>query len=309
MDETTRMLELLNASFPRLATMDPLDGRAAADERIRPATNLDDVAATDDGVVDAGTHGIPIRTYHPREWRPDAPTTVYAHGGGFLHGSIAGHDGFCRRWARATGATVVSVDYRLAPEAGPGAGARRRDRRGGLGRRGRARGARAPPRGRQLGRQRRGLARRSASAIAARARSSHRCCYYPFLDPTMSSESHRARATGYFVTSELLAHYWRTFLGERPGRFDADVTPLAVDDLAGLPPAIVVTAGLDPLCDEGADYARRLRSAGVPVTLRHHPDQFHGFLTIPGYGPGISAAEILWSDLRSLTSPDPKDRR
>ncbi|WP_240747554.1 alpha/beta hydrolase, partial [Microbacterium sp. K33] len=121
MDETTRMLELLNASFPRLATMDPLDGRAAADERIRPATNLDDVAATDDGVVDAGTHGIPIRTYHPRERRPDAPTTVYAHGGGFLHGSIAGHDGFCRRWARATGATVVSVDYRLAPEAGPGA--------------------------------------------------------------------------------------------------------------------------------------------------------------------------------------------
>lgn len=308
MDETTRMLELLNASFPRLATMDPLDGRAAADERIRPATNLDDVAATDDGVVDAGTHGIPIRTYHPREWRPDAPTTVYAHGGGFLHGSIAGHDGFCRRWARATGATVVSVDYRLAPEAGPGAA---RDDviaaadwavEAGLGAHGLLLAGDSSG-GNVAAGAAIGLRDRGASPVVAQV------LLYPFLDPTMSSESHRARATGYFVTSELLAHYWRTFLGERPGRFDADVTPLAVDDLAGLPPAIVVTAGLDPLCDEGADYARRLRSAGVPVTLRHHPDQFHGFLTIPGYGPGISAAEILWSDLRSLTSPDPKDRR
>lgn len=308
MDETTRMLELLNASFPRLATMDPLDGRAAADERIRPATNLDDVAATDDGVVDAGTHGIPIRTYHPRERRPDAPTTVYAHGGGFLHGSIAGHDGFCRRWARATGATVVSVDYRLAPEAGPGAA---RDDviaaadwavEAGLGAHGLLLAGDSSG-GNVAAGAAIGLRDRGASPVVAQV------LLYPFLDPTMSSESHRARATGYFVTSELLAHYWRTFLGERPGRFDADVTPLAVDDLAGLPPAIVVTAGLDPLCDEGADYARRLRFAGVPVTLRHHPDQFHGFLTIPGYGPGISAAEILWSDLRSLTSPDPKDRR
>ncbi|PRA80258.1 alpha/beta hydrolase [Microbacterium sp. MYb66] len=308
MDETIRMLELLNASFPPLATMDPFDGRAAADDRIRPATNLDDVASTEDVVVDAGTHGIPIRTYHPHERRPDAPTTVYAHGGGFLHGSIVGHDGFCRRWARATGAVVVSVDYRLAPEAGPGAA---RDdvvaaavwavdtglAAHGLVLAGDSSGG--------------NVAAGAAISLRDRGRSPvvAQVLLYPFLDPTMSSESHRTRADGYFVTSELLAHYWRTFLGERPDRFDADVTPLAVDDLAGLPPAIVVTAGLDPLCDEGADYAGRLRSAGVPVTLRHHPDQFHGFLTIPGYGPGTSAADILWSDLRSLTAPDPKDRR
>lgn len=308
MDETTRMLELLNASFPRLATMDPLDGRAAADDRIRPATNLDDVASTEDVVADAGTHGIPIRIYHPHERRSDAPTTVYAHGGGFLHGSIAGHDGFCRRWARATGAVVVSVDYRLAPEAGPGAA-----RDDVLAAADWAVDAGLAAHGLVLAGDSSGGNVAAGAAIGLRDRGENpvvaQVLLYPFLDPTMSSESHRARATGYFVTSELLAHYWRTFLGERPGRFDSDVTPLAVDDLAGLPPAIVVTAGLDPLCDEGADYARRLRAAGVPVTLRHHPDQFHGFVTIPGYGPGISAAEILWSDLRSLTTPDPKDRR
>ncbi|MCE0509898.1 alpha/beta hydrolase [Microbacterium sp. KKR3/1] len=308
MDETTRMLELLNSSFPALATMTPLEGRAAADSRIRPAANLDDAVSTDDRTVDAGTHDIPIRVYHPRVVHRDAPTTVYAHGGGFLHGSIAGHDGFCRRWARATEATVVSVGYRLAPEAGPGdarddvvavvdevmsAGLADRgillagDSSGGN----IAAGAAVV------------LRDRGASPVVAQA------LLYPFLDPEMSSDSHRTRASGYFITSELLAHYWRTFLSDHPDRFDADVSPLAVDDLSGLPPAVVVTAGLDPLCDEGAAYALRMREAGVPVILRHHPDQFHGFLTIPGYGPALGAAEILWSDLRSLITSDPKDHR
>ncbi|WP_337001699.1 MULTISPECIES: alpha/beta hydrolase [unclassified Microbacterium] len=308
MDETTRMLDLLNATFPPIASMSPLDGRAAVDARIRPATNLDDVASTHDAVVHAGTHDIPIRTYHPHRLRTDAPTTVYAHGGGFLHGSINGHDGFCRRWARATDAVVVSVGYRLAPESGPGAA---RDDlvaavdavvASGL-----------APHGTVLAGDSSGGNVAAGAAIALRDRGASpvvaQALLYPFLDPTMSTPSHRTRADGYFVTSALLAHYWRTFLGGRIDHIDADVTPLAVEDLSGLPPTIVVTGGLDPLCDEGGEYARRLRASGVPVLLRHHPDQFHGSLTIPGYGPGISAAELLWSDLRSLTDPDPKDHR
>jgi acetyl esterase len=287
--------------------MEPLEGRAAADARIRPATNIDDVASTADVVVDAGTHSIPIRAYHPLERRPDAPTAVYAHGGGFLHGSIAGHDGFCRRWSRATGSAVVSVDYRLAPEAGPGAAlddmvaAVEWTVDAGL-----------AAHGVVLAGDSSGGNLAAGAAIRLRDQGKSpavgQVLLYPFLDPAMSAESHRTRATGYFVTSELLAHYWHTFLGGRTRRFDPDVSPLAVDDLTGLPPAIVVTAGLDPLCDEGADYVQRLRAVGVPVVLRHYADQFHGFLTIPGYGPGISAAEILWSDVRSLTSSDPKDR-
>ena len=308
MDETTRMLDLLNTTFPPIASMSPLDGRAAVDARIRPATNLDDVASTLDEVVDTGTHGIPIRTYLPHRRRPHAPPTVYAHGGGFLHGSIDGHDGFCRRWARATDAVVVSVGYRLAPEWGPGAA---RDDlvaavdavvASGL-----------APQGVVLAGDSSGGNVAAGAAITLRDRGASpvvaQALLYPFLDPTMSTPSHRTRADGYFVTSALLAHYWRTFLGDRADRIDAAVTPLAVDDLAGLPPAIVVTGGLDPLSDEGREYARRLRAVGVPALLRHHPDQFHGFLTIPGYGPGISAAEMLWSDLRSLTTPDPKDHR
>ena len=308
MDETTRMLALLDSTFPPVASMTPLDGRAAVDGRIRPATNLDDVASTRDATVRSGVHDIPIRIYHPHRARPEAPITVYAHGGGFLHGSIDGHDGFCRSWARATDAVVVSVGYRLAPEHGPGA----------------ARddvvavvdevvGSGLATHGVVLAGDSSGGNVAAGASIALRDRGASpvvaQALLYPFLDPTMSTPSHRTRADGYFVTSALLAHYWRTFLGDRAGRIDADVTPLAVDDLSGLPPTIVVTAGLDPLCDEGGEYARRLRAGAVPVILRHHPDQFHGFLTIPGYGPGRSAAEILWSDLRLLTTTDPKDHR
>lgn len=305
MDETTRMLELLNESFPAIHTLSPLDGRAAVDARIRPAGNLDD-AATEDTAVDVGTHTVPLRIYRPASLRSDAPVTVYAHGGGFLHGSIAGHDGFCRSWARGTGTVVVSVEYRLAPESGPGAArddvVAAVDAAASLG---------LAAHGVILAGDSSGGNVAAGAAIALRDRGDSpavgQVLLYPFLDPAMASESHRTRAHGYFVTAELLGHYWQVFLGDDPERFDADVTPLAVDDLTGLPPAVVVTAGLDPLSDEGALYAERLRDAGVPVVRRHHPDQFHGFLTIPGYGPAASAAALLWSDVHTLTPSPAKE--
>lgn len=306
MDETTRMLEMLNATFPPVAAMSALEGRAAVDARIRPAANLDDVASAVDEQVDADDHSIRVRVYRPHDAASDAPTTIYAHGGGFLHGSIEGHDGFCRSWAKATRSVVISIDYRLAPEAGPGDA---RDDAVAVVDWARARGLAAN--GVVIAGDSSGGNVAAGAAIALRDRGDRpavaQVLLYPFLDPTMSTESHRLRASGYFVTADLLAHYWRTFRGDSPDHFDPDVTPLAVADLAGLPPAIVVTAGLDPLSDEGADYAHRLRDAGVPTLLRHYPDQFHGFLTIPGYGPASSAATTLFSDLTALTTTHQKD--
>lgn len=132
---------------------------------------------------------------------------------------------------------------------------------------------------------------------------------YPFLDPSMSSHSHLTRAEGYFVTGTLLAHYWRIHLGDDFAARASDpmATPFASTDLSAMPPSIVVTAGLDPLSDEGIEYARRLRTAGASVLHRHFPDQFHGFFTIAGYGPARSASDILWSDLRALIHPHSKD--
>ncbi|GAA4488012.1 alpha/beta hydrolase [Microbacterium panaciterrae] len=299
MNETERLLGLLNETFPDLAAMPPADARAAADSRVRPAPNLDDVARVDDVSIEAGAHVIPTRTYHPHTRVVGAPATVFAHGGGFLHGSIASHDGFCRRWARNTGAPVISVEYRVATEAPPPAA-----RDDVLAAVCWAQDHGIADHGLVLAGDSSGATLAASAAVALRDRGdttvTGQVLLYPFLDPSMSTESHCTRGVGFFVTDRLLAYYWRTYLAGRSAN-DPDVTPLAVDDLTGLPPAIIVTAGLDPLRDEGELYAQRLHDAGVPVVLRRHPDQFHGFLTILGYGPAASAAELLWSDIRTLS--------
>jgi len=290
------MLELLNSTFPDLAAMTPDEARAAADARIRPAPNLDDVARTEDHTL-ATAHGpLRVREYHPHAPEQGSPVTVYAHGGGFLHGSIESHDGFCRRWASQTGMRVVSVDYRLAPEHRPADAA---DDVAVAARWA----ATTTPHGNVV------IAGDSAGATAAlgaalRLRSDagvHTTALvaaYPMLDPTCSSESHRTRATGFFVTHRQLRYYWSVALADRiPAPED---TPWLGDDLEGLPATIVVSAGLDVLTDETRAFAARLRGAGVPTTLRHFPDQFHGFLTMAGYPPGEAAREVLFSDLRAL---------
>jgi acetyl esterase len=304
MDETRRMLELLNAGFPDITGLDPLAARALVDARVRAPDNLDDVAAAHDETI---AQDVPVRVYEPHTRRPGAPATVFVHGGGFLHGSIASHDGFCRRWAKHTASVVVSVEHRRAPEHRAPAGAEdvaaaiEWTADAGLG-------DGVVVAGDSSGGN---LAAVAALMFRDRGDSPLRglVVAYPFLDPAMDTASHRTRAQGYFVTSGQLRYYWETYLGGPVESAEVDwrISPLQAD-LAGLPPAIVVTAGLDPLCDEGRAFAARLREAGVPVLHRHHPDQFHGFLTIPGYGPGRAAAELLWTDvIDTLTAPAPQE--
>lgn len=303
MDETQSMLATLNASFPDIARMDPLAARAAVDARIPVPQNPDDSAEADDVLVPAEHGGIPVRIYHPRTHSPAAPATVYAHGGGFLHGSIAGHDRFCRLWAAGTGSTVVSVAYRLAPEhaapapvtdvvavaewlAASDAGSR----------------------GLVLAGDSAGANIAAAAAIALRDNGSNpvtgQVLIYPMLDPHMRSESYRLRGEGYFITARALRFYWENYLGGPVHEAEADwrFMPQAAEDHSSLPPSITITAGLDPLGDEGRSYAALLRQSGITALHRHYPDQFHGFLTMPGYGPGASAREILWADFTRLFS-------
>lgn len=304
MDETRRMLDLLNAGFPDIAGLDPLEARAVVDARVREPDNLDDVAGTRDLVVG---HGVPVRVYEPHTRRPRGPVTVFVHGGGFLHGSIASHDGFCRRWARGTDSVVVSVEHRRAPEHRVPAGAEDvaaaiewaadADLGDGVIVAGDSSGG--------------NLAAVAALMLRDRGDSPLRglVLAYPFLDPAMDTASHRRLAHGYFVTGRQLRYYWETYLGGPVDAADLDwrVSPLRAD-LDALPPTIVVTGGRDPLCDEGRAFAARLQDAGVPVLHRHHPDQFHGFLTISGYGPGRAAAELLWADvLDTMTTPVPEE--
>ncbi len=301
MDDTRSMLAALNGSFPDIASMHPLDARAAADSRVTPTPEPGIVASADDVTVQTAGGDIGARIYRPHAPLEAAPLTIYAHGGGFLHGSIASHDRFCRAWAAQTGSTVVSVDYRLAPEhVGP-----------------------APvndvvavtewalatglaPHGVVLAGDSSGANLAAVAAIVLRDQGESpvvgQVLIYPFLDPTMSSESHRRLAEGYFVTGRLLRFYWETYLGGPLGASAPDwrVMPLAAASHSDLPPSITITAGLDPLADEGREYAALLRRSGNEALHRHYPEQFHGFLTIPNYPPAAAAQELLWSDIAEL---------
>lgn len=293
MNPTEAMLKILNETFPDLTAVSPLEARALAEARIREPSNLSDVARVEDSEIN---QSLRVRQYIPHVIDPDIPVTVYAHGGGFLHGSIASHDGFCRRWSRGTGSRVVSVGYRLAPDVrGPAPvddfltaceWAQSISPDAGLIVAGDSAGA--------------NLAAVAALEYGGAPSSPVRgqVLLYPFLDPTMRSESYVANAEGYFVSAKLLAYYWNCYLGDGVDRDSVGprINPALAASHAGLPPAIVITAGLDPLRDEGKSYANTLSESGVSVIWRHYPDQFHGFATIPDYAPGESARSLLWED-------------
>lgn len=305
MDETRQMLELLNGSFPDIAGMSPLEARTAVDARVRLPDGLDDVVTTSDAIVPTGTHELRVRVYRPRATRHGIPATIYAHGGGFVHGSIASHDGFCRRWTQGTDSVVVSVDYRLAPEHSAPAPVEDVVAAADW-----AVAAGLADAGLVLAGDSAGGNLAAVASIVLRDRGDSRLrgqvLLYPCLDPSLSSESYRSRGEGCFITSRAMRFYWQTYLGTSALDEVRDwrINPLLASELGGLPPAIVVTAGLDPLCDEGREYARRLAADGTPVVERHYPGQFHGFLTIVGYGPAAAGTALLWSDFHRLSHPE-----
>ena len=127
---------------------------------------------------------------------------------------------------------------------------------------------------------------------------------YPAIDPSFETDSYHRYGTGYFNTTAAMRWYWHQYLGTETV-FDPPylVAPARADSHADLPPAIIVTAGLDPLHSEGCDYARRLRNAGVHVVHRDFPGLFHGFMTFQSFPPATLARELICGDLRGLLEP------
>lgn len=283
--EVRAVIDLATANFPPLGTeiTDIAEVRAFFAARPRPPVSPLPVAR----VRDEDADGVPVRVYD-QAVHEDAPVVLYCHGGGFVLCDLDSHDGFCRTIADATGAVVVSVDYRRAPEhpfpAAP------EDAYTAL-----LWTAKTYP-GRRIA-----VAGDSAGAnlatvltLLSRDRGgpgiAYQALYYPMLDPTCSRPSHRQNGQGYFLTSDHLRWYWDRYLPDPADRAHPYAAPLARTDLSGLPPAYVVTAGLDPLRDEGLAYAQALTAAGVPVEARHYAGMFHGFLTMAAALPEAAAA-------------------
>ncbi|MFR9805044.1 alpha/beta hydrolase [Pseudonocardia sp. RS010] len=252
-----------------------------------------DGVATRDLLVGGAAGRLPARVYDPGVGA-GAPLVVYLHGGGWVTGSVAVADRPCREIAAASGAVVVSVEYRRAPETpfpGPvedalAATAWAAEHAAELG----GDPARLVVAGDSAGGN---LA--AATALMARDRGgptiARQVLVYPVLEPPdpVAHPSYAENAEGFMLTAADMAWFWAHYLDG--AAVVPEAAPLRAPDLAGLPPASIAVAGLDPLRDEGIVYAERLRSAGVDVRLREWEGLVHGFLWMAGELP--QAADLV----------------
>ena len=257
-------------------------------------------------LVASGPHGpIPMRLYRPfgTGAADILPALVYYHGGGWVIGDLDTHDVVCRQLANRAGCAVVSVDYRLAPEhkfpaavddafaallwVASEAAALRLD-----------------PSRLAVGGDSAGGNLTAVTTLRARDAGftglRYQILIYPATDFAGTYESQARHEEGPILTRTNQAWFRGHYLRSDADLADWRASPLRAASLAGLPPAYVLTAGHDPLCDEGEAYAARLEASGVAVTRRVFPGQIHGFLTM---GRMIGAADIAIAEIGDALKP------
>jgi acetyl esterase len=263
-----------------------------------------EMASAGDRTVPGPAGDIPVRVYVPTGEPGPRPVLVYFHGGGWVIGDLDTHDATVRAVAEASGATVVSVGYRLAPEDPfPAAiddclAAVRWvvDNAADLG---------VDPGRLALGGDSAGgniAAIAAAELTGAGVAVRFQLLVYPVTDGTMGHPSIDENAEGYFLTKDTMDWFWEQYVGVDGDRTAPRVSPMHLPDgvLPGLPPALVITAEYDPLRDEGEAYAARLEAAGVDVTAHRYDGMIHGFFSMRDLVPeGKVAIEEAGEALRA----------
>jgi acetyl esterase len=228
---------------------------------------------------------IPLRLYRPLgSAAPDVlPVLVYYHGGGWVIGDLDTHDTLCRELANGSGCAVVAVDYRLAPEhrfpaAFDDALAATRWVRAN------AAELRLDASRLAVGGDSAGGNLAAAVALAARDAGdlpiAWQLLIYPATDQRRGAPSHTTNGQGYLLTRDSIAYYHDHYLPDPRDDLDWRASPLLHASHAHLPPALVITAGYDPLRDEGTAYAQKLSEAGTTAALVGFERQIHGFITM-----------------------------
>lgn len=283
---------------------DPVATRVANSELTRTVAQSDIRVGGVTAVSVPGPAGvIPARHYRPpaAEGREHtaAPLLVFYHGGGFVFGDLESHDSVCRLICRDAGLHVLAIDYRLAPEH-PAPAAVDDAHAAYLWARQHAAELGADPRRVAVGGDSAGGC--LAAVVTRQARDagdplpSLQWLIYPVTDFRGLARSRTLLGDGFLLTRHDMDWFESTYLaGSGLDLTDPRVSPLLVDDLAGLSPALIVTAGFDPLRDEGAEYATRLREAGVVVDHRRMGSMIHAFmnLNVLGGGVGRAIAEVI----------------
>ncbi|MGC0151445.1 alpha/beta hydrolase [Chromobacterium vaccinii] len=296
---------------PRIAdflAMLPAGGDGASLDDARRATvqdlsalqgPLQAVARVETFIVAASDgHPLRVRAYWPERAAHAAepqPAIVFAHGGGWCLCSLELYDNPCRALANASQCVVLSVDYRLAPEhrfpvpledfySGVVWAFSQAERLG------------IDPARIAVGGDSAGGNLAAAACLLARDRDgpaiAHQLLLYPALDDRLEMDSHAAYADGYYLTRDIMAFCWDTYLVETGDGRPAYAAPMRAATLERLPPATILACEYDPLRDEGEAYARRLRAAGVPAHDERLGGMIHGCIHMLGLSP---AAEALFT--------------
>ncbi|TLY92049.1 MAG: alpha/beta hydrolase [Gammaproteobacteria bacterium] len=301
-----RLLERLAATNPPSARSLTIGARRSALQQLLAFAGLrEEVECVENRTLPAREAPLPVRVYTPTGApREPLPALIYFHGGGLVAGSLDSHDAICRSLTNASACRLISVDYRLAPEHPfPTALA---DGYAALA------WVAAHPRELGIDADRIVLGGDSAgatlaavvcqmAATAGRPRLAAQLLICPIMDACAVTDSRRAFAEGHLLDQATLDHDLAHYLAPDVDRTDARVSPLRAAQLQRLPPTCIHTAEFDPLRDEGAAYAERLRLAGVKSTYRCHSGMIHLF-----YGMGrlipyaATAYRLIGEDLRSL---------
>jgi acetyl esterase len=281
------ILDLAPQDAPPIETLTPDEVRTGFRDTRIPFSAPAPLAKKEDRTVPGTAGEIPLRVYTPEGDAP-FPVLVYFHGGGWVIGDIETHDDICAALASRAGCVVVSVDYRLAPEhkfpaplddcfAATAYVAQHAAEFG-------ADAARLAVGGDSAGGN---LA--AVVALVARDRGApsivHQALIYPVTNFDFGTPSYSENATGYFLTTATMRWFWDHYLPAAVDGAHPHASPLRAESLAGLPPALVITAEYDPLRDEGEAYAARLGEAGVPVTMYRYDGMVHGFVQMAALVP------------------------
>ena len=286
---------MAEAGGPTLSEMPIADARMMRATLSALDGEPEPVGTTDDRTI----AGVPVRIYRAEGTAATAaPCLVWYHGGGWVIGDLASADTTARKLANRTGAVVVSVDYRLAPEhrfpaAADDCLAVLEAVVGDVAALG------IDPQRVAIGGDSAGGNLSAVVAIAARDSGidlRHQLLVYPVTDLTMSHASYTANGEGYLLTTDGMAWFIAHYLGDHEPK-DPKASPLYTDRVAGVAPATVITAEFDPLRDEGAAYADRLRDEGVAVEYRCYDGMIHGFFGMGSLTP-IAGEAVDWAGAR-----------
>jgi acetyl esterase len=298
------LIEALDAGFPPVHTMTGAQARATIRSRFVPPREPEPVAEIWDVSVPGPGGDIQTRVYRPAH---DGllPILVYAHGGGFVFCDLDSHDGLCRDIANRIPAVVVSVAYRLAPEhqwpsaaedvytVTQWAADHAEDLGGDAGRV-------------VVGGDSAGGNLAAVTALMTRDRAGHplaaQVLIYPVIAPDFDTESYRLFGKGFYNPKPAMQWYWDQYVPAAADREHPYASPLHAN-LEGLPPAVVVIAGHDPLRDEGIAFADALEAAGVATARCMFAGGIHGFMTMPMLDIAHEARRRACVELTQLLRP------